>query len=199
MGKIFPIDIADPITRMHDDGVGNYWFYHKGSYPTDEPLLYRQILATASSYIEIWDPYFNVDAANDDQEIFDLINPNITIKILTKKGLDGPRTYLTNVHNAMKIKIPQAMNVRFGLRVINKGDALNFGNWFFHDRFLIIDQSEVFIVSGSVGWHVKSLESTGIFKVDNNDTKIFIRSLFDEYWKIAASSEIPIQYLHHNP
>jgi|ERR1035437_2765655 hypothetical protein len=197
MGKIFPVDLPDSTIRMHDDGVGNYWFYHKGSFPADEPLLYKHIISSANSHIEIWDPYFNVNAPkNRDHDVFDLIKPNVTILILTMKGLDSPRSYLLDIQNALKLKIIKSMNVRFGLRVINKGDIANQGDWFFHDRFLIIDQSEVYIIGGSVGWHITAQQSTGIFKVDNPETKQFIMSLYTEYWKQASKYKIDIQFLH---
>jgi len=40
--------------------------------------------------------------------------------------------------------ISPAKNCRFGLRVVNKGDIANQKGLFFHDRFLIIDDSDVF-------------------------------------------------------
>ena len=198
MSKVFLSDIVDDSLRMHDCGEGNYWFYHKGSYPNDPPLLYESLINSATQSIEIWDPYFNVSPPhkNRDQDIFTSIGNDITLKILTTKGLDGTQSYLTEVHNSLKMKIPSSKNIRFGMRVFNKGDVANQGDWFFHDRLLIIDNMEVYLVGSSIGWHLKSNESTGIYKVESNKSKSFIRSIFAEYWKQADSHEIPIQFLH---
>ncbi len=196
MSKIFPTDPPDTTNRIHEYGAGNYWFYHKGSYPNQEPLLYQHIINNANSDIEIWDPYFNVNGNNSDHDIFNNIPNNITLKILTQKGLNGTQSYLTDVHNSLKMKITSSKNIRFGLRVFNKGDISNQGDWFFHDRYLIIDKTDIYLVGSSVGYHLKPEKSTGIFKVNNVDTGLFIISLFEEYWKQAYRHKIPLQFLH---
>lgn len=197
MNKIFPTDAPNILSRMHECGAGSYWYYHKGSYPNDPPLHYQQLISSATTYVEIWDPHVNIGNGSNDLEIFDNVPVNITLKILTKKGLAGiNQTFLSDLHIGLKTRIPPSKNLRFGLRVFDKGDKANYESWFFHDRFLIIDQTDVFIIGSSIGWHVKSVESTGIFKVDKVETRAFIKSIFEEYWKQAFSNEIPIQYLH---
>lgn len=196
MSNIFPTDSENTLLRMHECGKNEYWFYHKGFYPNDNPLLYQQLIDDALSEIIIWDPYFNVKPPQRDQDIFANINDEITIKILTSKGLDGPQTYLTEVKNILKTIIPPRKNCRFGLRVINRGDVVNQGDHYFHDRFLIIDDSEVFLIGSSVGYHIKSERSTGIFKVSNDETKDFIKSIFKYYWEHSTKHQIPLTYLH---
>jgi len=197
MSKIFPRDYPiSPVLRMHECGQDEYWFYHKDSFPYGSPLLYDKLINTAVSEIIIWDPYFNVKFPNRDQNIFANINNGITIKILTLKGLDGGKTYLTEVQNALKMIIPKTKNCRFGLRVINKGDLFNQGKHFFHDRFLIIDDSEVYLIGSSVGHHIKSEQSTGIFKVSNDKTKDFIKSIFKYYWRYSTQNQIQVTFLH---
>lgn len=196
MGNTFLIDSIDMPTRMHNDGVGNFWFYHKDSFPVDEPLLYKQIVASATTNIDIWDPYFNV-APNNDCNIFDSINTGVTIKLLTQKGSTRIPSYKTEVHNALKLKIIPALNIRFGMRVIDNGRMSDM-NWLFHDRYLIIDNADVYLIGASVGWHTKIENSTGIYKVEHADTKQFIRSIFTKYWdKVSLPvNEIPVQFLH---
>ena len=196
MSNIFLSNSENTTLRMHECGQSGYWFYHKGSYPNDNPLLYQQLVDNASNEIIIWDPYFNVNPPHNDQDIFVNISNNITIKILAYKGLDRSSTYLNDVVNSLKIIIPPSKNCRFGLRVINKGDISNHGQRFFHDRFLIIDNSEVYLIGGSVGYHVKSEMSTGIFKVSNAETKDFIKSIFKHYWDNSTQHQIPVAYLH---
>jgi len=195
MNKDFLIDYpVNPILKMHECGQNEYWFYHKGSYPSDNPLQHQQLINDASNEIIIWDPYFNV--INSDQKIFTNIKKNITIKILTMKGLDSNQTYLTDVKNALKVVIPPCKDCRFGLRVINKGDSVNQGERFFHDRFLIIDDSDIYLIGSSLGYHIKSEVSTGIFKVSNENTKDFIKSIFSYYWNKSTFHEIPLTFLH---
>jgi len=181
---------------MHECGQNEYWFYHKDSYPNDNPLLYQNLVDNATDEIIIWDPYFNVKSPNADQNIFANIKNDITIKILTLKGLDPNSSYLTDVHNAIKTVIPPEKDCRFGLRVINKGDKANQGGRFFHDRFLIIDNTDIFLIGSSLGYHLTPMQSTGVFKVTNPDTKAFILSVFQDYWDNSSQYEIPLTYLH---
>lgn len=196
MSKVFLTDPVNMGLRMHECGQSEYWFYHKGSFPNDNPLLYQNLIDNSTNEIIIWDPYFNVKPPNNDQNIFANIKKNITIKVLTLKGLDGPQTYLTEVKNALKTIISPQKDCRFGLRVINKGDSINQGERYFHDRFLIIDDSEVYLIGSSLGYHVKSELSTGIFKVSDNGTKDFIKSIFKHYWDHSSQHQIPLTYLH---
>ncbi|WP_223274581.1 hypothetical protein [Salibacter halophilus] len=124
MSNTFLTNSKNPRLRMHECGQNEYWFYHKGTYPNENPLLYQKLINNATDEIIIWDPYFNVKPPNADQNIFQNINNNITIKILTTKGLDRSRSYLTDVQDALKTTITPAKDCRFGLRVINEGDIL---------------------------------------------------------------------------
>ncbi len=183
----------DSSIRMHTGG--SYSFFHKNSSPLDEPLLYRRIIDSATSYIEIFDPYFNYAPPNNDHEMFDSIQSGLTIKILTLKGLARNPPYLSDCWDAIKSRIPPVKNTRLGIRVINKGDPRN-DNWHFHDRFLIIDRSKIYLIGSSIGWHIKVQDSTGICSIYDSDTSDFIQTLFDEYWQQAANNEISIRNLH---
>ncbi|KAA6322116.1 hypothetical protein EZS27_028312 [termite gut metagenome] len=196
MSKTFYINSDNSSLRMHECDTDEYWFYHKGSYSSDNPLLYQQIVDNATEEIIIWDPYFNVKLPHRDQNIFSNIQSDVTIKILTCKGLNSSLTYLNEVKDAIKLVIPERKDCRFGLRVINNGDVTNQRDRFFHDRFLFIDNADVYLIGSSVGYHLKSEKSTGIFKVANSETKDFIISIFKYYWDNSAKHEIPVAYLH---
>jgi hypothetical protein len=195
MGRIFMTDSENAQLRMHECGQSEYWFYHKDSFPNDPPILYKQLIDNAHDEIIVWDPYFNVQPNVADEQIFQNIRSDITIKILTCKGVDSENTYLTNVLNAMKTIISPDRDCRFGLRVVDKGD-INQAGYQFHDRFLIIDNQEVYLIGSSLGYHVKEHLSTGIFKVLNADTKEFIKSIFKDYWDKSIQKQIPTAYLH---
>ncbi len=196
MGNIFLTNSENTALKMHECGQSEYWFYHKGSYPNDSPLLYQELVDNAKNEIIVWDPHFKINPPDADQNIFANIKNNITIKILSWKGLDRNHTYLTEVKESLKKIILPSKDCRFGLRVINKGDAANQGSRFFHDRFLIIDETDVFLVGSSVGYHIQSERSTGIFKVYNPNTKEFIKSIFKYYWDNSTQNQIQLTFLH---
>lgn len=87
MANTFFINSDNPSLKMHECGQNEYWFYHKGSYPSETPLLYQQLIDTATRDIIIWDPYFNVKTPHADQNIFLNIQNNVNIKILTLNKL----------------------------------------------------------------------------------------------------------------
>ncbi len=198
MANIFLTNSENAALRMHECGQNEYWFYHKGSYPNDNPLLYQELVDNATNEIIIWDPYFNVYPypKNVDQNIFANIRNDITIKILVYSSLQNKRNYLNDVKDALKVVIPPSKDCRFGMRLINKDDEHNQGSRFFHDRFLIIDETNVFLVGGSVGYHIQSELSTGIFKVSNTDTREFVKSIFKHYWDNSTQHQIQLTYLH---
>ena len=198
MANIFLTNSENTSLRMHECGQSEYWFYHKGSYPSDNPLFYQELIDNATNEIIIWDPYFHIKSPNGDQDVFANIKDNITIKILTYKGLDRNQQYLIDVQNALKTVISPLKDTRFGLRVINKSEPHTQSERFFHDRFLIIDSTEVYLIGSSIEYHLRyeNALSTGIFKVSNNETKDFIKSIFKHYWDNSIEHQIPLAYLH---
>jgi len=183
MSKKFPEDYR-PISsyRMYNDTIDNYWFYHKDSDPVNEPLLYKELLNSANNKIEVWDPWVNT--CQNEFEIFNSIKENITVKFLTLKKLNKPcnSNYLSEIETEFKNAVSHLTNVRLGIRVINESDPSNNENWFFHDRFLIIDRQKVYLIGSSIGWHTKSIGSTGIYKIQGSETIEFIIAIFDEFW-----------------
>jgi len=193
MPNIFPASTINANLKIHEDGFDRFWFYHKPSFPTDYPEIYQKLLSNAISDIEVWDPYFNT--GQNDQEVFALINPNVSIKILTLKALNGSDSYFHDVANDLKLVIPRSKNVRFAMRAVDKSDMTQF-DWRFHDRFLIIDQLDVYLIGCSLAGHTTPHLSTGILKVAEIDTKMFIISIFREYWRVATNQEYTLRFLH---
>jgi len=194
--KVFLSDPADPILKMHDCGSDTYWFYHKNSYPIDVPAKYVELLNSATLSITVWDSYFNLLPSGGDYQMFQQINEDITIKILTLKSLTGANAnYLSNIFNSFRLTIPGSRRTRIAIRAIDKNN-FHLINWQFHDRFLIIDDHEVYSIGSSIRYHRESHLSTGILKIHDSDTASFIQTIFDSYWQQAIANEIPIQFLH---
>lgn len=179
--------------NMFDDGDNTYWFHHIPSFPGAEPLLYKDIISKANSSIEIWDPYFN---KNKDHVVFDSVNNNVAIKILTSKGLSGHHAnYMTEVFNDVYTLIPASKNVSFCIGVINLSDSVK-KSWDFHDRFLIIDNTEAYLIGASVEHNYKSKLSSGIYKISNANTISFIISQFNNHWAQTVKLPSTLQLLH---
>lgn len=177
--------------NMLNDGANIYWLYHKPSFPGVEPLLYDDIISKANNSIDVWDPYFH---AATDPIIFSNVQNNVTIRILSRKGLTAVGlTYMPNVRNAIQGIIPVSKNVSFCIGVI---DTSTKGDWDFHDRFLIIDTSEVYLIGASVENNHTAKKTSGIYKVQNTTTGSFIMAQFNNHWTQTTRHPSSVQLLH---
>jgi hypothetical protein len=183
---------SPPTFNMLNDGSNIYWFHHKPSFPSLNPYLYDDIISRANNSIDVWDPYFHAV----DSVIFSNVRNNLVIKILTSKGLTGANVnYVSNVIDAIKITIPKPKNTSFCLGVIDLSDQTK-KDWDFHDRFLIIDNSEVYIIGASATANYISKITSGIYKVQNPDTCNFIIDQFNIHWGQTTKEPPTIQFLH---
>lgn len=186
------IPYADDRTKMlHGE---QYWFYDHSTALTRCPMLYKQIIERASHSISIWDPYFNVmDTSNsdrpkdDDSKLFAYIRQGVHFRYLLNKPEIKQSTYQEwensiskNVHPDIK----PMMNVKFSnISVKNEDHFSKF--WQFHDRFLIIDRRDVYLVGASVGYHLNPTHTTGICKLEHERDILLVIEQFDRYWNMA--------------
>lgn len=195
MPKTLSTSTVDPKLGVHIADGDKYYFYHKKSFAHSPPQIYQSLIGRSTQEVCIWDPYFNITKGNRDQDIFVNIGQDITIRILTLKGLFPLSTYFNDIANEIKLIVPSAKNTRLAMRAINTGNSLQ-ADWHFHDRFLIIDQQQIYIVGASLGWHIQVRYSTGIYHITDIETQVFIRSMFDEYWARATDFQYTLRYLH---
>lgn len=185
--------IFDATNNTFYDG-NRYWFYHKAHLHPASPVssVYKNLLLSATSQIIVWDPYYN----HGDGVLFSGLNNNITLLFLFRYGcekragvvdttklrtdFDDIKQYNTSTNNQLCLR---SINVSY-----NK-------HWDFHDRFLIIDRTEVYSIGSSMGYYHQSKLATGIYKITDTNCKDFIIDLFDEYWAIGKDTEIPIQFI----
>lgn len=142
--------------------------YHYYALKNDmKPMYYQNILGDAKQSINIWDPYFIVDASQ-----FCKVNQDgISITILTQfkhgQAHDDLRTYLDNiVHQLEKNGVKQyKLCLRAYYNHISK---------LWHDRYLIIDKKDYYLVGTSQDSIVEPLRDYGIYKLtdDSNDKEI---------------------------
>ena len=176
---------------MINDSTGKYWYHLKPRFPDSHPTLYKKIISEAERSIRIWDPHIH---ENKDCVIFTEVKNNIAIEILTLKSLNGTHAnFMTLFVDEMKKVIPVEKSVSFCLGVIDKYTNKE---WEFHDRFLIIDRFQVYLVGGSVEYNHTSKMGSGIYKVTDTITSQFIIDLFAKYWNETIKLPETIQLLY---
>lgn len=179
------------ISHNFDQGT-NYYFFDNRKEET--PNLYKQLLAVATEQIQIWDPYYDEDK---DAELFeDVTAEKMEIEILTTQNKRPTnrtaQEFADNILNAIPKK--QTPKCKVVVRSFAKG-AKNRKNdviplW--HDRFLIIDKTEVFLIGPSMTSQVETKRSFGFYRLtDVEDIKV-IKKYFESYRNELTSSQYPV-------
>lgn len=159
----------------------NYFFFLRNDPSLPMPDWYQKIIETAQSKIEIWDPYIHYT----DHKIFASLRNPVEIAILTLSSSQKWNNQLSNYITALKQNVPDQFraNISGKIAFIDKdrhGDDEINGKWQFHDRFLIIDDADFYIIGASIAHHLSPKQSTGIMTVEHAEDKEIIRKAFDE-------------------
>ena len=172
---------------MHGDG---YAFFHRPKFPALPPRWYMNLVEMATRSVDIWDPYFNYNdkEVSSDCRVFNHLRRSIKLRYLMVKEKtlfdEKVKVWEPEIANA----IPKA--VKAGTEVtlahISTNDDLG-KKWEFHDRYLIIDGERVFLIGGSLGYHLTSIASTGMFEMTQDADKRLVKDMFEEYWTFAKS------------
>ena len=154
---------------------GNYYFHDRAL--GQSPRYYQHILSEATSSIDIWDPYVTKRSA----QVFDsVINNGVTINIITKyKKKDFfDQGYEIHVNEfADEIKSVLKGNKVSPRLYIHCYFAPQFKHdW--HDRYLIIDKKEAYLIGSSLDDQIKPQRNFGIYHiVDSKDVNLIISKM----------------------
>ena len=174
--------------RYNTDSLGqqegkNYEFY---TFPNDPPQFYQEKLLKATESIEIWDPYFDIASA----KLFEVVEQNgIKINILTRylcdKQIDAS-CKIQEFKDAI-IKALRKHSVRdYHLSI--KCNYCDFQAKVWHDRYLIIDNKDVYLVGTSIKEMINPRKSFGMYHVDNELDSAFIISKKEECYNSCINN-----------
>lgn len=179
------------ISHNFEQGADYYFFDNRKE---EVPNLYKQLLAAATDHIQIWDPYYD---ENKDAELFEDVKANIMdIEILTTQEHHGcnsrtAQELADNILNAIpKENTPKCKVI---VRSFANG-AKNRANLpipLWHDRYLIIDKTEVFLIGPSLTSQVETKRSFGFFRLNLTDDIKVVKKYFEEYRNELTSSQYP--------
>lgn len=181
----------NPATQSHALSSHNmehglqYSFYLHDSDSKAAPSLYSELVSQAQVKISIWDPYIH----NVDMEVFNNISTAVDIEILTM--CDAPRwqTKYQNCLAALKSHVPNYLLHSVSFRIAYIGKDINFHEvWHFHDRFLMIDDADFYLIGSSVEYHHTPHASTGIYHIEHEADKIVIRNAYDKTFNKAVAN-----------
>lgn len=167
----------------------NYRFFERSAHITGgaagcHPTYYEELLKCAFEKVWIWDPYF----MDDDEFVLSSIPSNVDVRLL----------YMWNTNPRMRIVSPPTAFARIvgqlsthtgniEVAYIKSGHSL-YRERKWHDRFLIIDQSTVFLVGGSLMAQRYDAKSFGIYELSDADEAGLVLERFEETWNVAVAA-----------
>lgn len=174
--------------RYNTDSLGqkegkNYEFY---TFPNDPPQFYQEKLLKATKSIEIWDPYFDKESA----KLFKDITLNgIQISVLTRYPCDKKEDAEYHIKE-FKDGIIKALR-NHSVSNYHLSIKCNYCNDYakiWHDRYLIIDHKDVYLVGTSIKEMINPRKSFGMYHVDNELDSAFIISKKEECYNSCINN-----------
>ena len=166
----------------------NYRFFERsahiaGGAANSHPTYYKELLKCACEKVWIWDPYF----ASDDESLFDAISKNVDVRVMylwnrCLRDAIAPSDVYSRIDG--KLTLPKGnLEVAF----FRDGTSL-FSDRKWHDRFLIIDRSTVFLVGGSLTSQRYDAKSFGIYELSDADEAGLVLERFEDTWNAAVAA-----------
>lgn len=144
------------------------------------PLLYQQMLAEAKDSIVIWDPHYHECKGT----VFSRIQQNnIRIEILTicenEERKSDIKDFARNILKAIDGKKVPKCQVTIHALMPRKLRKTKWTEW--HDRFLIIDNKDVYLVGASLDGHESSSKSHGICQLTETEDINLVIDAYNAY------------------
>lgn len=140
---------------------------------------YKELLAGAKKSIRILDPYaFN---GEDSSRVFEAVGTeNITIEIYTT-GYDKAEidTHSDKIQNVFKKKLQHYTLKIISFKEYGVRNEHKVSLW--HDRYLIIDDTDFYLIGNSIDGQQMSTKYHGIYHLDKNKDKEIVAYLYKFY------------------
>lgn len=159
----------------------NYHFFNCADHssPTDFPDYYGDLLSLAEVSVKVWDPYFTAG----DEDLFTNVQAGVDVTILyIYMASLGRRTLglnATDVKNRVETRLPTGHGTLKVAYLPNSDTALyEARKW--HDRFLILDDTLVFLVGGSMAYQHLSAKCFGVYDISDDEDAALIMERFEK-------------------
>ncbi|MDE7378356.1 MAG: hypothetical protein K2N13_05260 [Paraprevotella sp.] len=155
----------------------HYSFYDAEKASEIPPAYYQDLLATAQTTIQIWDSYY---MEGTDANVFSkVVNDNISIHILTAsapgQNEQTMKAFADNIKKTLEGNGVKGFNI-----VIQCYNEFIKRTKVCHDRFLILDHKEIYLIGASMNNQILSSRSFGICNVSEQTDKHLILSKYKD-------------------
>lgn len=151
------------------------------------PTYYENLIKSATESVKIWDPW----AKNpQDDGIMESVTCGLEIVILTNQSSDIIEKHMQYA-DCLWEKIPDGFKEDSVLKYCFV-DSHKYGQkYFLHDRYLIIDDSRVFLVGASLSMQVSQFDgltaTTGIYELTEVEDIRIVKEKFRHSYLIAEN------------
>lgn len=160
--------------------AGNYAFYDRNGDDSVKPEYYQNLLSSAKKIV-IWDPHFMEE---HDGQLFEYVKTNdIEIEILTVCTKDRyaqqEQQEVIKLRDNIKNALRKAGITRYGgyvyaFKHYKVRDYMGHRIYQCHDRFLMLDDKDLYLVGASMNNQLGSEWNFGIMKIDYaQDSNLF--------------------------
>lgn len=166
----------------------NYRFFERSAHVAAGtsacyPIYYKELLKCVCEKVWIWDPYF----FNGDESVFDAIPPNVDVRFLYmwNKNIQGavsPQNVFSKIDG--RLALPKGVLEVAFLKV----NTALYSERKWHDRFLIIDKSSIFLIGASLMSQRYDAKCFGIYEMNNVDDAGLVMERFEDTWNAAVAA-----------
>ncbi len=159
----------------------DYHFFNRANHPApdDFPEYYSELLSFAEVSVKIWDPYFN----SGDEDLFTNVQAGVNVTIMYMyKAPVGRRSFSplpADVKSWVSSKLPRGAGT-LKVAYLPSTDASLFEERKWHDRFLILDDTLVFLIGASLTSQMKNAKCFGIYDITSNTDAALIMERFEK-------------------
>lgn len=151
------------------------------------PTYYENLIKSATESVKIWDPWAK---NSQDVGIMESVTCGLEIVILTNLSSDIIEKHKQYADNLWE-KIPDGFKEDSVLKYCFV-DSHKYGQkYFLHDRYLIIDDSRVFLVGASLSMQVSQYDgltaTTGIYELTEEEDIRMVKEKFRHSYLIAEN------------
>ena len=186
---------ADAVTPPAFEYGEDYAFYDART--KRPPDYYQKILATATKTIQIWETHSKPE---EDWKVFSEVTcPQIDITILTicDKDLNDEtavRLLANNIVNNLNNAVKTCVLTIFAFRRLCIYDDL-----MWHDRFLVIDDTDYYLVGPSMNNQVGSDTSFGIHYLSKNLDRDLLKKKLDGFFLLTGNASLRFKVTKKRP
>lgn len=172
----------------------DYAFYDARNSMT--PDYYQRILATATTSIQIWDTHTRID----DWKVFTGIrNSGLRITLMTICDKDFKTEQdVKDLANGIKNNMDAAV-VSFNLTIFAFHDKYRYSQKLWHDRFLVIDDHDYYLVGPSLNNQYGSSSGFGIHFLSKAKDILVLANKLKSYMPLAGNTTLRHRISRNRP